>query len=111
MIAAGGPPRFRFSALSGDVNLAADDRFYTLFYSTVVKLHRAEQIAVIGQCQSRHIQLCRPFNHIVEPIRTIKKTVMTVKMKMTKTHNSPTLSYSHQLAGLSQFRAGKQSGV
>jgi hypothetical protein len=71
-----------FVTVSGHVDLAPDNGFYSMLEGDVVKLDGSEEVAVIGQGKSGHLLLGRPLDDRFKRIGSIQKTVVAMEMKM-----------------------------
>ena len=67
-----------------DVHLAADDRLHPLLPRGVIELHRAEQVAMVGQRHGRHPLLGHRIHQLVDPARAIQQRVVRVAVQVNK---------------------------
>ncbi len=74
--------RFDRVALLGDVDLAADDRMNVLLLGLVVELHCAEQVAVIGHGDGRHLLLGDDVHELADFAGAVEQRVVGMAMKM-----------------------------
>jgi hypothetical protein len=65
-----------------DVDLTTDDRFDALLQGCFVKAHRPKQVPMIRDRGGRHFQFCDPVHNCANFTGTVKKAVVSVKMKM-----------------------------
>ena len=95
MVAAVGAPASSVTSFPGYVGLAADDGFDSGSNRRVVELNGSEQIPMIGESQSRHLQFGCSADDVFDAVGSIEKAVMAVKMKMDK--GSWPMSHSHSI--------------
>ncbi len=79
-----GPPgRCLVEAAAGrEVELAADDRLDAGRLPPGVELDRAEEVAVVGHGDRRHLQLDRPLEEGVELVRPVEEAVLGVEVEV-----------------------------
>lgn len=68
----------------GDVGLHADKGLDSLFLALHEKLHDTEHHPVIGDRESRHVELFGSADHIRNPVGPIEQAVLGVVMDVTK---------------------------
>ncbi len=71
-------------AVVGDVDLAADDRLDAGSLGRLEQLHGARHRPVIGERDSRHLELGGAFDEVGDPARTVENRVLGVDVKMNK---------------------------
>src|SRR5256885_12972538 len=64
------------------VDFAAEDRFHATLLGMIVKNHRREHVAVLGNCQRGHLQPGRLVEQLVYTACTVEERVLGVQMKM-----------------------------
>ena len=64
------------------VRLAADDRFDSRFLGFLVKLDRAVEIPVVGDCDRRHPEFLRLPHQLFRPNRPIQQRVFGMEMEV-----------------------------
>ena len=69
-------------ALLRDVDLAADDRLHAFALGRVVELHRAEQVAVVGHGDGRHLLLDDGVHQLADFTGAIEQGVIGVAVQM-----------------------------
>ena len=90
------------------VCFAADDRFDPGVLHGVIKIDRAVQYAVVGNCAGIHPQLFQPIRKRADPAGAVQQTVLRVQMKMRKAHN-PSGSRAAILCKYEQFIISQNS--
>ena len=75
---------FLQAAARGDIDLAADDRFDSLFARRLVKINRAVKHAVVGDGQGGEFQFVRLFHQPVQAAGPIEQRILGVQMQMNK---------------------------
>ena len=68
--------------LLADVELAAQDGLHTRFFSGVGESHRAENVAVIGHGDRRHVEFLHPLDQTFDLAGAVQHGIVGVKMKM-----------------------------
>ena len=69
-------------AVVGDVDLAADDRLDAGSLGRLEQLHRARHRPVIGERDSRHLELGGALDEVGDPARTVENRVLGVDVKV-----------------------------
>ena len=64
------------------VDLAAENRLHAPLPRVVVKDHRREQVAVLGDRHRRHLQRGRLIEQLVDPARAVEQRKLGVEMEM-----------------------------
>ena len=67
-----------------DVDLAPQDRLESSLTRVIVKDHRREHVAVLGDGERRHLQLHRFIEQLVDAAGTVEQRELGVKMKVGK---------------------------
>ena len=70
--------------LLADVELAADDRLDAVLLRGIVEMHRAEDVAVVGDGDGRHVQLGHARHELVDVAGAVEQRVVGVQVKMDK---------------------------
>src|SRR5262245_8779476 len=78
--------RFRASVGRGDVRLHADDGFDAGLLRLLLKLPGGVEITMISDCQPGLLELLRPPDQIVDPVRAVEERVLRVAMEMNEGH-------------------------
>jgi len=65
-------------ALGSDIHLTTDDRIQAMTFGPNIKLHRPEQVAVIGHGNGGHFVFHRTLENGVVPQGGIEQTVRSV---------------------------------
>jgi len=72
------------TAARGDVELAADDGLNAGGIGLFIKIYGAEHVAVIRDGNGRHGKVFRLFEEFMKTNHAVKKTVLSMDMKMDK---------------------------
>src|SRR5678815_800861 len=78
--------RFRSAVGRGDVRLHADDRFNAGLLRLLLKLPGGVKISMIGYRQPGLLELLRPPDQVVDPVRAVEERVLRVAMQMNERH-------------------------
>ena len=65
-----------------DVDLAAEDRIDPALARLVVKDHRREHVAVLGDRHRRHLQLDRLVEQLLDPARAVEQRILGVQVEV-----------------------------
>ena len=76
------------TTIGGDINLAADNRLDARFFSSQVKFNGTIHNPVVSYRQAIHSQLSSSLNQLGNAAHTIKQTIFSMNMKMSK-HTTP----------------------
>jgi hypothetical protein len=71
-------------ASSGDVDLAAYDRFNSPFACGLVETDNAKQIAMVGHSDSWHSQFLHSIHHAINGTGAVQQAVIRVKVQVNK---------------------------
>ena len=75
-----------------NIDFAANNRLYSLFFCRFIKVNDTVHIAMIRDCDSIHASfLCR-MDEIFDAACTIQKAELRMDVQMCKSHNSPSFS-------------------
>ena len=77
----------------GDIRLHPDDRVYARLMRFFLELPRGVEIPVIRDCERRLLELERPTDEVVDPVRAVEEGVFGMTMEMNEGH---TLTYERQ---------------
>ena len=71
-----------------DVNFAPDNRFEVAFLSGLVKLHGAEEVAVVRHRDRGHFQFGGPIHQFADFAGPVEETIVGMKMQMDEIFSS-----------------------
>src|SRR5689334_6735859 len=78
--------RFRSAVGRGDVGLHADDRFDAGLFRLLLKLPGGVEITMVGDRQPGLLELLRPPDQVIDPVRAVEERVLRVAMEMNEGH-------------------------
>ena len=71
------------------VDLAADDRVDPCLQGFLLELHRAVEVAVVGQCYRRHPEVGHAPDQILDPDRPVEERILAVQVEMDEAVGHP----------------------
>ncbi len=70
------------AAARGHVELAAEDRLHSRLGARGVEVHRAEEVAVVGEGQRRELERLGPIDQLLEAGRPVEQAVLRVHVQV-----------------------------